>query len=215
MSTGNPCGTATIWVETDRPCTAEVRCEGGAHGSSRTFLIAGHHYALIPVTGLTPGTTVAYEVLLDEVRVWPPADSPFPPSVIRTPAAATPDTATPGTGTPGTGTPELHVSFGSCRWASAPVGEPDPVGPDALHTLAAALTADPGAVRPDVLILLGDQVYADETSKATRRMGSPGAAIWPSRRARRSPTSRSTPTSTTSRGAIPRSAGCSPPCRAA
>ncbi|WP_405847585.1 alkaline phosphatase D family protein [Streptomyces niveus] len=166
---GESAGTATIWVETDRPCTAEVRCEGGAHGSSRTFLIAGHHYALIPVTGLTPGTTVAYEVLLDEVRVWPPADSPFPPSVIRTPAAATPDTATPGTGTPGTGTPELHVSFGSCRWASAPVGEPDPVGPDALHTLAAALTADPGAVRPDVLILLGDQVYADETSKATRR----------------------------------------------
>ncbi|MEV8408230.1 alkaline phosphatase D family protein [Streptomyces niveus] len=156
---GESAGTATIWVETDRPCTAEVRCEGGAHGSSRTFLIAGHHYALIPVTGLTPGTTVAYEVLLDEVRVWPPEDSPFPPSVIRTPAAATPDT----------GAPELHVSFGSCRWASAPVGEPDPVGPDALHTLAAALTADPGAVRPDVLILLGDQVYADETSKATRR----------------------------------------------
>lgn len=161
---GESAGTATIWVETDRPCTAEVRCEGGAHGSSRTFLIAGHHYALIPVTGLTPGTTVAYEVLLDEVRVWPPEDSPFPPSVIRTPAAATPDTAAPGTGTP-----ELHVSFGSCRWASAPVGEPDPVGPDALHTLAAALAADPGAVRPDVLILLGDQVYADETSKATRR----------------------------------------------
>ncbi|MFE9292254.1 alkaline phosphatase D family protein [Streptomyces niveus] len=156
---GESAGTATIWVETDRPCTAEVRCEGGAHGSSRTFLIAGHHYALIPVTGLTPGTTVAYEVLLDEVRVWPPEDSPFPASVIRTPAAAAPDT----------GTPELHVSFGSCRWASAPVGEPDPVGPDALHTLAAALTADPGAVRPDVLILLGDQVYADETSKATRR----------------------------------------------
>ncbi|MGW8569719.1 alkaline phosphatase D family protein [Streptomyces niveus] len=161
---GESAGTATIWVETDRPCTAEVRCESGAHGSSRTFLIAGHHYALIPVTGLTPGTTVAYEVLLDEVRVWPPEDSPFPPSVIRTPAAATPDTAAPGTGTP-----ELHVSFGSCRWASAPVGEPDPVGPDALHTLAAALAADPGAVRPDVLILLGDQVYADETSKATRR----------------------------------------------
>ncbi|MFE5840225.1 alkaline phosphatase D family protein [Streptomyces niveus] len=159
---GESAGTATIWVETDRPCTAEVRCEGGAHGSSRTFLIAGHHYALIPVTGLTPGTTVAYEVLLDEVRVWPPEDSPFPPSVIRTPGTATPDSG-------GAGSPDLHVSFGSCRWASAPVGEPDPVGPDALHTLAAALTADPGAVRPDVLILLGDQVYADETSKATRR----------------------------------------------
>ncbi|MET9557737.1 alkaline phosphatase D family protein [Streptomyces sp. NPDC006645] len=169
---GESAGTATIWVETDRPCTAEVRCEGGAYGSSRTFLIAGHHYALIPVTGLAPGTTVAYEVLLDEARVWPPEDSPYPPSVIRTPAA-TPDPGAPHTapdpGAPDPDAPELHVSFGSCRWASAPVGEPDPVGPDALHTLAAALTADPGAVRPDVLILLGDQVYADETSKATRR----------------------------------------------
>ncbi|WP_405799705.1 alkaline phosphatase D family protein [Streptomyces sp. NBC_01506] len=175
---GESAGTATIWVETDRPCTAEVRCEGGAYGSSRTFLIAGHHYALIPVTGLTPGTAVAYEVLLDEVRVWPPEDSPFPPSVIRSPAAHSfsegtrtpaPELTAPELTAPEPPTPALRVSFGSCRWASAPVGEPDPVGPDALHTLAATLAADPEAVRPDVLLLLGDQVYADETSKATRR----------------------------------------------
>lgn len=179
---GESAGTATIWVETDGPCTAEVRCEGGAYGSSRTFLIAGHHYALIPVTGLAPGTAAAYEVLLDERRVWPPEDSTLPPSVIRTPAAFSPETGTdpaadarrpgstqstaPGGAAPA---PELRVSFGSCRWASAPVGEPDPVGPDALHTLAATLAADPGAVPPDVLLLLGDQVYADETSTATRR----------------------------------------------
>src|SRR5688572_20284904 len=62
---------ATVWVEADRPCTAEVRCEGGGHGSSRTFAVAGHHYALVVVTGLTPGTTSAYEVLLDGERVWP------------------------------------------------------------------------------------------------------------------------------------------------
>ncbi|AQU68902.1 alkaline phosphatase D family protein [Streptomyces niveus] len=182
---GESAGTATIWVETDGPCTAEVRCEGGASGASRTFLIAGHHYALIPVTGLAPGTAAAYEVLLDERRVWPPEDSTFPPSVIRTPAAFSPETGTDpaenGRRTASTTNtastepagpapaPELRVSFGSCRWASAPVGEPDPVGPDALHTLAATLAADPGAVRPDVLLLLGDQVYADETSKATRR----------------------------------------------
>lgn len=50
----------------------------------------------------------------------------------------------------------------------SPIGERDAAGPDALDTLAARLAADPGAVRPDVLLLLGDQVYADETSKATR-----------------------------------------------
>lgn len=144
---------ATVWVEASRPCTAEVRGTDGAHGTSRTFQIAGHHYALIPVTGLTPGTSEAYEVLLDGTRVWPLPDSPFPPSVIRTPAEG--DT--------------VRLAFGSCRWAAPPAGEKDPVGPDALDTLAARMAADPGGERPDVLVLLGDQVYADETSKATRR----------------------------------------------
>ncbi|MDQ1011053.1 phosphodiesterase/alkaline phosphatase D-like protein [Streptomyces sp. V4I23] len=145
---------ATVWVEADRPCTAEVRCEGGGHGSSRTFAVAGHHYALVVVTGLTPGTTSAYEVLLDGERVWPLPDSRFPPSTIRTPEAHSAD---------------VVVSFGSCRWAAPPAGGHDPVGPDVLDTLAAALAADPTARRPDVLLLLGDQVYADETSDTTRR----------------------------------------------
>ncbi|MFF8843941.1 alkaline phosphatase D family protein [Streptomyces sp. NPDC015127] len=147
---------ATVWVEADRPCTAEVRCEGGGHGSARTFGIGGHHYALVPVTGLAPGTTAAYEVLLDGERVWPLPDSPFPPSTIRTPGGAAEDE-------------HVTVAFGSCRWAAPPVGGHDPVGPDALDTLAAALAADPAARRPDVLLLLGDQVYADETSDTTRR----------------------------------------------
>ncbi|MEU9338673.1 alkaline phosphatase D family protein [Streptomyces sp. NPDC048290] len=144
---------ATVWVESSRPCTAEVRCADGSSGASRTFQIAGHHYALIPVTGLTPGTTTPYEVFLDGGRVWPLPGSPFPPSAVRTPAAG--DT--------------VRVAFGSCRWAAPPVGEADPVGPDALDTLASRIAADPAADRPDVLLLLGDQVYADETSPATRR----------------------------------------------
>ncbi len=63
----------------------------------------------------------------------------------------------------------MRISFGSCRWAAAPDGGHDPVGPDALVTLATHLAADPAAERPDVLLLLGDQVYADETSATTRR----------------------------------------------
>ncbi|MGW6565062.1 alkaline phosphatase D family protein [Streptomyces sp. NPDC054975] len=145
---------ATIWVETDRPCTAEVRGTSGAGGSTRTFQIAGHHYALIPVTGLTPGTTTEYEVRLDGRAVWPPPDSRFPPSTIRTPA--------PGDG--------VRVAFGSCRWAAKPAKGRDPVGPDALDMLATHLAAGrEGVERPDLLVLLGDQVYADETSAATRR----------------------------------------------
>ncbi|MFE7704586.1 alkaline phosphatase D family protein [Streptomyces sp. NPDC057486] len=151
--------TATVWVEADRPTTVDVRCADGASGSSRTFAIAGHHYALVVVTGLTPDSTTAYEVLLDGLRVWPLKDSGFPASTITTPPAPADDT----------GERPVRISFGSCRWAAPPSGEPDTVGPDALDALAARLAADPGAARPDVLLLLGDQVYADEMSKATRR----------------------------------------------
>ncbi|MFG3292777.1 alkaline phosphatase D family protein [Streptomyces sp. NPDC048179] len=142
---------ATVWVEASRPCTAEVRCPDGAGGTARTFQVAGHHYALVPVTGLTPGTSPSYEVILDGTRVWPLPDSRFPPSVIRVPAEGD----------------RLDVVFGSCRWAAPPADGHDPVGPDALDSLAARLAA--GGERPDVLLLLGDQVYADETSEATRR----------------------------------------------
>lgn len=158
--------TATVWVEASRPCTAEVRGPGGVLGETRTFQIAGHHYALVPVSGLAPGTTTPYEVFLDGTRVWPLPQTRFPPSVIRTPADGDP----------------VRLAFGSCRWAAPPPsarlrsnrgyphpGEQDPVGPDALDTLAARLAADPAGERPDVLVLLGDQVYADETSKTTRR----------------------------------------------
>ncbi|MEU3736124.1 alkaline phosphatase D family protein [Streptomyces sp. NPDC032198] len=148
--------TATVWVEADRPCTAEVRCADGAKGAADTFQIAGHHYALIPVTGLRPGTETAYEVRLGDsgVPVWPLPESPFPPSTIRT---------------PGEGDEALRVTFGSCRWAAPPSDEHDPVGPDALDTLAARMATGTAADRPDVLLLLGDQVYADNTSDATRR----------------------------------------------
>jgi hypothetical protein len=144
---------ATVWVEASRPCDAEVRCADGAGGTARTFQVAGHHYALVTVTGLTPGTAPAYEVFLDGTRVWPLPDSPFPPSVIRTPA---PDDT-------------VRMAFGSCRWAAPPADERDPVGPDALNSLALRLASAPDTERPDVLLLLGDQVYADETSGAIRR----------------------------------------------
>lgn len=150
---------ATVWVEVSRPCTVEVRCADGASGVSPTFAVGGHHYALVVVEGLTPGTTTAYEVLVGERRVWPPEDSRLPPSTITTPPVGA--AVAEGHG--------VRVSFGSCRWAAAPGDGHDPVGPDALVTLAARLAADPAAERPDVLLLLGDQVYADETSAATRR----------------------------------------------
>ncbi|MFI8372070.1 alkaline phosphatase D family protein [Streptomyces sp. NPDC085466] len=144
---------ATVWVETDRACAVEIRCPDGAGGTAPTFRVAGHHYALVVVTGLTPGSTTTYQVLLDGVPVWPTADSPRPASTLRTPSV-------PATG--------AVVAFGSCRWAAPAVSSSDPVGADVLDALSARLAADPEAERPDVLLLLGDQVYADETSAGTR-----------------------------------------------
>ncbi|MDJ0343668.1 alkaline phosphatase D family protein [Streptomyces sp. H10-C2] len=143
---------ATVWIEADRPCEAVVACEGDGGGAARTWQVAGHHYALVPVTGLRPGTEAPYAVRLDGRQVWPPPGSPFPPSAIHTSAG---------------GSAPLRVTFGSCRWAAPAHHTHDPVGPDALASLAREIVRD-GAARPDVLLLLGDQVYADETSQPTR-----------------------------------------------
>ncbi|NGN63354.1 alkaline phosphatase family protein [Streptomyces sp. A7024] len=141
---------ATVWVETDRPCEVEIACDTGAGGSSHTWRVAGHHYALVVVDGLVPGAATPYRVRLDGAQAWPEPGAAAP--TVRTPDPAE----------------SVRVVFGSCRWAAKPDGDHDPVGPDALDTLSQQLDADGYAERPDVLLLLGDQVYADETSAATR-----------------------------------------------
>jgi hypothetical protein len=135
---------ATVWVETDRPCTVEVL---GAQ--ERTWQVGGHHYALVQVSGLERGSVTAYDVRLDGELAWPPADDPRPGPSIRT------------LGDPAR---SLRVAFGSCRYAtSSSVGDRG-FDEDALDLLARRLVHQPDRSWPDALLLLGDQVYADETS---------------------------------------------------
>ena len=139
---------ATVWVETDRPCEVEVLGR-----RARTFCVDGHHYALVVVEGLGPGSTTPYEVRLDGERVWPDDASPFPPSRIRTP------------GRPG----PFRIAFGSCRYAAPGTVDPgEGIPPDALDVYAARIAALPEEEWPDALVLLGDQVYADDLTPATR-----------------------------------------------
>ena len=148
---------ATVWLETDRPCEAAVVCEDGSKASSGSWTVAGHHYALVALTGLAPGTSRGYRVELDGSQVWPEPGSAFPPSTIRTLPADPAD----GRG--------LKVVFGSCRWSAPPRDGDDRIGPDALDALATELAGRGGSAElPDVMLLLGDQVYADETSSAVR-----------------------------------------------
>ena len=77
---------ATIWVETQE--AAEVVVEAGdVTARAGTFRAHGHHYALVEVAGLPPGTPTPYRVLVDGAPVWPPDDpdlAEFPAPVIPT-----------------------------------------------------------------------------------------------------------------------------------
>ncbi|HSA50440.1 MAG TPA: alkaline phosphatase D family protein [Yinghuangia sp.] len=148
--------TATVWVETDAPARIAVECEDAA-GAAETWSVFGRHCALVVVEGLAAGRSRAYRVLVDGRQVWPPRDSEFPPSVIRTLGD---DSSAP-----------QRITFGSCRWSRPPVpGESRErhLAPDALDTLALRLAHEPDAELPDALLLLGDQVYADEISHRMR-----------------------------------------------
>ena len=143
-------GRATIWVEVDRAC--EVTVTAADHvASAPTWSVHGHHYCLVIVGGLPDGQAIPYEVALDGRRVWPLEGSSYPPSLIRT---------SDGDGT-------YRISFGSCR-RSAPFDDEhlDALGADALVALADRMVGEGPAGWPDVLLLLGDQIYADEPSEA-------------------------------------------------
>ncbi|HSK49710.1 MAG TPA: alkaline phosphatase D family protein [Solirubrobacterales bacterium] len=146
---------ATVWVETDAACEVEVLGR-----RERTFGVASHHYALVRIEGLEPGESYEYEVALDGERRWPEPDSELPPSLIRTFAPGKP----------------LDVCFGSCRVA-VPHAEPYTLSKDeheegreldALHVLARQMVRDERSEWPELLFLLGDQVYVDEGSPEAR-----------------------------------------------
>jgi len=150
---------ATVWVEVTRPGTVTVRA--GEHvGSAPTFTAHGHHFALVDVTGLPAGAHLPYEVLVDDTTVWPPPRSLFPPSALRTLDHLRP----------------LRIVFGTCR-ASVPHDRRTNrrYGIDVLRALALRLAdggpPEPGGPDggwPSLVLFLGDQVYADETSDAMR-----------------------------------------------
>ncbi len=146
---------ATIWVEADGACLVEVL----GH-RSETFTVNGRHYAIVAITGLQPDSSVEYEVRLDGLRCWPQADGGWPPSHIRT--------------LPRTGPVELV--FGSCRvtrphhppYTLHPDEHELGMGVDTLYALAVRMRDQKVECWPHMLLLLGDQIYADEVSPETQ-----------------------------------------------
>jgi hypothetical protein len=178
--------TVTVWMETGHPARVSVRT-ASHRGDATTFTVHGHHYAVVDVTGLPPGSAEPYEVWVEDADVgpshptqqdiqqqdpqqgpqeaarkaWPPPRSGFPPSTLRTLDPSRP----------------LRLVFGSCR-ESLPHDHVTNrrYGVDALRGLSLRLAQEgpPGpddptrTAWPSMLLFLGDQVYADETSNGMR-----------------------------------------------
>ena len=149
---------ATVWVETGGDCTVRVAVDDRSW-SARTFAVHGHHYALVEVDGLEPGTVSPYTVTLEDPEgprlVWPPEDTDLdlPPSVISTLKPDKPP----------------RLAFGSCRTSVSHDRKGNAThGVDAMRAYALAMAGitDTGErlAWPDMVVFLGDQVYADETS---------------------------------------------------
>ena len=150
---------AAVWVETRGTATVTVQ-RGDASAYARTFTVHGHHYALVELADLEAGTSEPYTVSIDGATVWPEPDSPFPAPVIATLQPGRP----------------LRMGFGSCRTSVSHHKSGNRThGVDALRAWAlrmadqveAADPEDPDLATglPDLVLFLGDQVYADETTE--------------------------------------------------
>ncbi len=146
---------ATVWVETSSACEVEV-----LRHRSHTFQVEGHHYGIVHISGLEPGVSYEYEVSLNGEKKWPEADSEYPPSVIRSISTENP----------------LKLVFGSCRlslphelpYTLSQDEDERGVGVDALYALAARMRHEPLESWPHALVMLGDQIYADDLPVPTQ-----------------------------------------------
>lgn len=140
--------TATLWFEMANSCTISVVTDAGVAATERTWGVHGHHYALVALEGLPTHSAVTYEVFVDDRRVWPRQDA--------TATIHTVDETGPVT-----------LAFGSCRRGDDYSAESlHRIGADALAGLGAALAEQDPSRWPQALLLLGDQVYADDPSPA-------------------------------------------------
>ena len=196
---------AVVWVETDAPVRGRGPRRARAH-----LLRRGHHYALVRAR---------------RPRARRPATSTRCGSTASRPGRRRTRTSRRARSAPSPADGPLRIAFGSCR-VPRRTSRPTPCARTTdergreIDALLRARAADARATSRrsgrDLLLLLGDQVYADEVSPGDRARSSERAATPsepPGERGRS--TSRSTRGSTARPGATRRSAGCSRPCRRA
>ena len=178
---------ATVWVETDAPCEVEVLGRASRPSRSRSTTT---RWSGSKASSRAPHE---YEVALDgERRLAAPigAAAEHDPDPRREPARSTSPSGPAGS-LCRTSAPYMQSADRDAEGSSPTRSGPRP-GNGARAT----------ASWPELLFLLGDQVYVDEGSPRDAGAESAASAAAPARRrARRWPTSRSTPGSTARAGA--------------
>ncbi|MGB6179859.1 MAG: alkaline phosphatase D family protein [Rhodococcus sp. (in: high G+C Gram-positive bacteria)] len=138
---------ATFWVETSRSCLVTVTTSYGQSADERTWGVHGHHYALIALENLPADSIVDYTVSLDGEQVWPIDGHRSAVHTMRENGSVT-------------------VAFGSCRRGETYNDDAlARLGADALVGMAQRIVDDTADTWPDLLVFLGDQVYADDPSE--------------------------------------------------
>src|SRR5713101_429073 len=154
-----------IWTEWTRPCEATLRVtiddqslEQAASPltvCSYTLTIGGRHYALLRLNGLQPSTWYDYHVAYKTEEGKQATAASALKQCFRT-------LDPPEAGN------TLRLAYGSCR-------KPSAVEPDALNAFGSWLMDsfdERETTWPHLLLLIGDQIYADDfTGRRGRRKG--------------------------------------------
>lgn len=143
---------ASVWIQTTADAAVRLRYwPEGKRGESRTTSAvaaseANDHVALFVVPGLEPGSRYGYEILVEGAPVRFPA------------GGASGIFGTQKFWQWRTNPPDFTVAFGSCYYANEPKmdrpGKPYGSDPKIFRTIA--------ALKPDVMLWLGDNIYYRE-----------------------------------------------------
>ncbi|HBE25905.1 MAG TPA: hypothetical protein DDW33_09490 [Ktedonobacter sp.] len=168
-----------IWTEWSHPCEVTLTAspdhvQGQEPGTflvlSRTITVGGHYYALSRLTGLQSATWYSYQIGTGaQERAH---SSPTEGTIIQCFRTLDP----PNAGN------ALRLAYGSCRKLSSPE-------PDALNALASWLVRfidEREAMWPRLLLLIGDQIYADEHIGRRKQVRFPQQHVQASQRAAQS-----------------------------
>ncbi|HEX9226693.1 MAG TPA: alkaline phosphatase family protein, partial [Arthrobacter sp.] len=126
---------ASVWVETRATARVSIHA-GGRHWEAGTFAVHGHHYALVELDGLEPGTVTPYSLDINGTHAWPEPEPGFPPSMVATLKPGRP----------------LRMAYGSCR-TSVPHNEHGnrTHGVDSLRAYALKMASDGDEPWPDLV----------------------------------------------------------------